>query len=212
MRILVSEYRDAERNLDLEQELLAGSEEVVLLYINNPAVIVGRNQTIEAEIDGDYCLRHGIKVVRRKSGGGAVYHDGGNLNYAIICNGGERPLDRDYTEAVVWALRHLGIDATTGKRGEIRVGESKISGSASMVSGGRVLFHGTLLFDADLHRLEAALQGDESRRGKGVKSVRSQVANLAPMLPDIANIDGFTERLRLALTEFYSRHKEELQQ
>ncbi|MBQ5635694.1 MAG: lipoate--protein ligase family protein [Alistipes sp.] len=212
MRILVSEYRDAERNLDLEQELLAGSEEVVLLYINDPAVIVGRNQTIEAEIDGDYCMQHGIKVVRRKSGGGAVYHDGGNLNYAIICNGGERPLDRDYTEAVVWALRHLGIDATTGKRGEIRVGESKISGSASMVSGGRVLFHGTLLFNADLTRLEAALQGDDSRRGKGVKSVRSKVTNLAPMLPDIANIDGFTERLRLALTEFYNRHKEELQQ
>lgn len=212
MRILVSEYRDAERNLDLEQELLAGSEEVVLLYINDPAVIVGRNQTIEAEIDGDYCMQHGIKVVRRKSGGGAVYHDGGNLNYAIICNGGERPLDRDYTEAVVWALRHLGIDAVTGKRGEIRVGESKISGSASMVSGGRVLFHGTLLFNADLTRLEAALQGDDSRRGKGVKSVRSKVTNLAPMLPDIANIDGFTERLRLALTEFYSRHKEELQQ
>jgi lipoate-protein ligase A len=150
--------------------------------------------------------------VRRKSGGGAVYHDGGNLNYAIICNGGERPLDRDYTEAVVWALRHLGIDAVTGKRGEIRVGESKISGSASMVSGGRILFHGTLLFNADLTRLEAALQGDDSRRGKGVKSVRSKVTNLAPMLPDIANIDGFTERLRLALTEFYSRHKEELQQ
>lgn len=212
MRILVSEYRDAERNLDLEQELLAGSEEVVLLYINDPAVIVGRNQTIEAEIDGDYCMQHGIKVVRRKSGGGAVYHDGGNLNYAIICNGGERPLDRDYTEAVVWALRHLGIDAVTGKRGEIRVGESKISGSASMVSGRRVLFHGTLLFNADLTRLEAALQGDDSRRGKGVKSVRSKVTNLAPMLPDIANIDGFTERLRLALTEFYSRHKEELQQ
>lgn len=212
MRILVSEYRDAERNLDLEQELLAGSEEVVLLYINDPAVIVGRNQTIEAEIDGDYCMQHGIKVVRRKSGGGAVYHDGGNLNYAIICNGGERPLDRDYTEAVVWALRHLGIDAVTGKRGEIRVGESKISGSASMVSGGRVLFHGTLLFNADLTRLEAALQGDDSRRGKGVKSVHSKVTNLAPMLPDIANIDGFTERLRLALTEFYSRHKEELQQ
>ena len=200
---------DPAYNLAFEEYVLQNLRQgdILILWQNANSVIVGRNQNAEAEINRAFVEEHGIKVVRRKSGGGAVYHDGGNLNYAIICNGGERPLDRDYTEAVVWALRRLGIDAVAGKRGEIRVGESKISGSASMVSGGRVLFHGTLLFDADLHRLEAALQGDESRRGKGVKSVRSQVANLAPMLLGVADIEAFTERLRAILTEFYSQHE-----
>ena len=183
MHILFSDNRAAEQNLALEQQLLRGTEDVVLLYINSPSVVVGRNQTIEAEVDMEYCQAHNIAVVRRKSGGGAVYHDEGNLNYAIICNGGERPLDRDYTAPVV--------------------GGAKVSGSACMVHRGRVLFHGTLLFDADLTALEAALRGDESRRGRGIKSVRNTVANLKPMLSDVADIEGFMERLCSAMQEFF---------
>ena len=190
MKILISEHRRAEENLTLEQQLLAGTEQVVLLYVNERAVVVGRNQTIEAEVDSHYCNAHGIEVVRRRSGGGTVFHDGGNLNYAIICDAGPNPLDRDYTEPIVWALRRLGVEA---------------SGSACMVSRGRVLFHGTLLFDADLTALEAALQGDESRRGKGVRSVRSRVRNLKPMLHDVPDMEHFTERMREAITEFYAQ-------
>lgn len=205
MKILTSRHRRAEENLALEQELLAGTEQVVMLYVNERAVVVGRNQTIEAEVDLTYCHTHDIEVVRRRSGGGTVYHDGGNLNYAIICDSGPNPLDRDYTEPIVWALRRLGVEATAGERGEIRVGEEKISGSACMVSRGRVLFHGTLLFDADLTALDAALQGDESRRGRGVKSVRSRVRNLKPLLHDVADMERFTERMREAITEFYAQ-------
>lgn len=205
MKTLFSDHRRADENLALEQELLSGSEEVVLFYINDSAVVVGRNQTIEAEVNLDYCHRHGIEVVRRLSGGGAVYHDCGNLNYAIICNGGERPLDRDYTEPIVWALRRLGLDAVTGRRGEITVDGVKISGSASMVQRGRVLFHGTLLFDANLETLISSLMGDESQRGKGVKSVRSQVGNVKPLLPAIPTIDLFASYLRAAVEEFYNQ-------
>lgn len=206
MQVLFSENRAAEQNLALEQQLLRSTEDVVLLYINSPTVVVGRNQTIEAEVDMEYCGAHNIAVVRRKSGGGAVYHDEGNLNYAIICNGGERPLDRDYTAPVVYALRKMGVAATSGPRGEIMVGGAKVSGSACMVHRGRVLFHGTLLFDADLTALEAALRGDESRRGRGIKSVRSTVANLKPMLSDVADIEGFMERLCSAMQEFYGEN------
>ena len=205
MKTLFSNYRRAEQNLALEQELLSGSEEAVLFYINDSTVVVGRNQTIEAEVDVDYCHRYGIEVVRRLSGGGAVYHDCGNLNYAIICNTPEHPLDRDYTEPIVWALRQLGIDAVTGSRGEITVDGVKISGSASMVSRGRVLFHGTLLFDANLERLNASLMGNQTLRGKGVKSVRSQVRNLKPLLTNIPNITLFAHHLRHAVELFYNQ-------
>lgn len=205
MKILVSEHHNATRNLALEQELLACSEPFLLLYVNEPSVVVGRNQTIEAEVDCAYCRAHAIEVVRRQSGGGTVYHDAGNLNYAIICDGGERPLDRDYTEPVVWALRRMGVDAVAGSRGEITVGGAKISGSASMVHRGRVLFHGTLLFDADLSILNAVLRGDTTLRGKGVKSVPSTVCNLKPLLPNIPDMAHFIECLRSMLEEYYSR-------
>lgn len=207
MKIIVSEHRRAEQNLALEQKLLSSSEEAVLFYVNDSTVVVGRNQTIEAEVDLDYCKMHGIEVVRRLSGGGAVYHDSGNLNYAIICDGSEHPLDRNYTEPIVWALRELGVDAVTGSRGEITVDGVKISGSACMVHRGRVLFHGTLLFDANLQMLDAALKGDETRRGKGVKSIHSQVGNLKPLLTNIPDITHFIHRLRAAVEVFYSQQE-----
>ena len=205
MRILFSDSRVAESNLNLEQQLLADKEEVVLLYVNDRAVVVGRNQTIEAEVDCIYCREHNIEVVRRQSGGGTVYHDKGNLNYAIICNSPEHPLDTDYTRPIVWALNRLGVAATTGSRGEITVDGVKISGSASMVRRGRVLFHGTLLYNTDLQTLDHALRGSELLRGKGVKSVRSDVINLKPLLPEIESVERFVEQLIANLQSYYSK-------
>ena len=205
MKILFSQSRAAEQNLALEQQLLEGSEGVVLLYVNDPAVVVGRNQTIEAEVDCAYCKEHDIPVVRRLSGGGTVYHDGGNLNYAIICNSPERPLDRDYTEPIVWVLQRLGVAASAGSRGEIMVDDAKISGSASMVRRGRVLFHGTLLFDADLEILNSTLRGDTTLTHKGVRSVHSKVANLKPLLHSIPDMATFVNAVISALTKYYSQ-------
>lgn len=203
MRIIINNSRKATENLALEQQLLLGPESVVLLYVNDKSVIVGRNQTIEAEVDCNYCKSHNIEIVRRESGGGAVYHDGGNVNYALIVDAGKNPLDSNYTEPIVWALRQMGVDATTGSRGEILVGNAKISGSASMIRRGRVLFHGTLLFDSDLQVLSKALRGDESLRGKGVKSVRSVVCNLKPLLNNISDTSHFIAKLHSLLEEYY---------
>ena len=94
----------------LEEHLLTERPlgDVLLFYINRPSVIVGRNQRIEAEVDTDYCLRHGIEIVRRLSGGGTVYHDYGNINYAFIVDKDERPvLDRDFATPIIDALRPL---------------------------------------------------------------------------------------------------------
>ena len=101
--------------------------DVLLFYINRPSVIVGRNQRIEAEVDTDYCLRHGIEIVRRLSGGGTVYHDYGNINYAFIVDKDERPvLDRDFATPIIDALRPLGVEAVSGERKELLVGGSSI--------------------------------------------------------------------------------------
>ena len=123
----------------LEEHLLTERPlgDVLLFYINRPSVIVGRNQRIEAEVDTDYCLRHGIEIVRRLSGGGTVYHDYGNINYAFIVDKDERPvLDRDFATPIIDALRPLGVEAVSGERKELLVGGYKISGTASHVARG----------------------------------------------------------------------------
>ena len=159
------------------------SDNVLLLYINSPSVIVGRHQTIAAEVDEQFCAEHNIPVVRRISGGGAVYHDEGNVNYAFIVNTDcARALDRDFSKPIVAALRAMGLDATAGSRKEIRCGGYKVSGAAAHVSGGRMLFHGTLLYSANLQWLERALKGNPALRGKGIPSVPDKVANIASLM------------------------------
>ncbi len=182
----------------LEEYLLTERPEkdVLLFYINRPSVIVGRNQTIEAEVDEEYCRRQGIEVIRRMSGGGTVYHDRGNINYAFITDKDAVPvLDRDFTTPIVEALASLGIRATVGARKELLCDGYKISGTASHVTRTRQLFHGTLLYDSDLNALSLALRGDRSRRGKGVPSVPSPVANLKARRPETETTEGFLDLL-----------------
>ncbi|MDD3107912.1 MAG: lipoate--protein ligase family protein [Alistipes sp.] len=179
-------------------------EDVLLFYINRPAVIVGRNQCIEAEIDLSYCHSHGIEVVRRLSGGGTVYHDYGNINYAFLCDkaaGGV--LDRDFNTPMIKALDLLGIHATAGARKELLLDGFKISGTASHVTRNRQLFHGTLLYRADLQQLGAALQGDRSLRGKRVASVSSPVINLSEALDLTEETESFLQRLAAAFARRY---------
>ncbi|WP_300286034.1 lipoate--protein ligase family protein [uncultured Alistipes sp.] len=190
----------------LEEYLLTerSFEDVLLFYINRPSVIVGRNQTIEAEVDAAYCRRQGIEIVRRMSGGGTVYHDRGNINYAFIADKDATPvLDRDFTAPVVEALASLGIRATSGPRKELLCDGYKISGTASHVTRTRQLFHGTLLYDTDLDALSLALRGDGTRRGKGVPSVPSPVANLHRLRPQDETTEDF---LGLLVGYFARRH------
>ncbi|MDR2120030.1 MAG: lipoate--protein ligase family protein [Tannerella sp.] len=200
MKLLQSLSDDPAHHCNLEKQLLTAHPsddgDVLLLYINRPSVIVGRHQQIEAEVDVRYCRRHGIEIVRRISGGGAVYHDYGNINYAFVVDRGATPvMDADFASPIIAALRAVGVDATAGARRELLVGGKKISGTASFVTAGRILFHGTLLHRTDLARLARALNGDPEKRGKHIASVQAEVMNLSEITGDTEPTDEFLRRL-----------------
>jgi len=201
-RALFSAGGDPYRNLALEESLLERGFEgagALLLYANEPCVVVGRNQNPWVEASG----ASGIPVLRRVSGGGAVYHDLGNLNWAFVL-----PRSRHDREAelalVAGALRDLGIAAEAGPRGGIflasggpRAG-AKISGTARRLTAERVLHHGTLLVDADLARMGACLGGLEPEDSRAVSSVPSPCVNLESILPGI-RVEDVTEALSRSL-------------
>lgn len=180
MLLYKSLSHDPSLNLELEKRLLAGGgEDILLFYINSPSVIVGRNQSVGAEADTDYCRRHGIPVLQRISGGGTVYHDEGNINYSFVTGKGAEPLlDSDATAPITDALACFGVAATVGSRREILAGGFKISGTASYEGRGRRLFHGTLLHNADFDVMNKALRGNVAERGRKIASVPSTVVNL----------------------------------
>ena len=207
MKIIVSDTTDPEANLAREKTLLAerSNGDVLFLYINTSSVIVGRNQLPEAEADLSYCSQHHIPVIKRISGGGTVYHDWGNINYAFICDAEKgKVLDRDFLPPVVSALNSLGITATAGPRKELLVGGKKISGTASHISRGRQLFHGTLLFDTDLKKMGCALNGNKSLRGKHVASVPSEVANISGLLMQKITAPQCMERLAVFFESYFN--------
>lgn len=191
MTIVESESRDPLHNFALERSLVEQGGDCLLLYINSPCVVVGRNQQPEAEADLEYCAREGIPVLRRVSGGGSVWHDEGNVNFAFITGADdEKPLGR-----IIEALGEMGIEAVAGPRGEIVAGGGKISGTASWVKRGRRLFHGTLLWDSDMERMRRALAGDPAARGRGVASVPSKTVNMATLVGDGGTAAEFMKRL-----------------
>lgn len=191
---------DPAYNLALEEIMAAQADApFVMLWRNRPAVILGRNQNACREFDAAYAREHGLAVVRRMTGGGAVYHDLGNLNYSVFSFGPDadgRFADfAPFAEPVLGALRSLGVNAEFSGRNDILVGGRKVSGSAKRVHDGRILFHGTLLFDVDMDAMSAVLTPSQAKiEAKGVSSVRARVANLREFLPHLT-CDAF----RLAL-------------
>jgi len=160
-----------------------------MLWQNEPAVIIGRNQNAYAEINRPFVEEHKIPVVRRLTGGGAVFHDLGNLNFTFITSRESCPtlnFER-FCTPIVRALNELGVPAVCSGRNDILVDGRKISGNAQCVYQNKVMHHGTLLFSADLTYLSRALQVDpEKMRSKGIKSVRSRVCNLSEYLPNLS--------------------------
>ena len=141
---------DARLNLALEEHVLRnrmGEDDLLLFYVNAPAIIIGRNQNTIEEIDADVVAERGIRVVRRVSGGGAVYHDLGNLNFSFMTRDVTRPLQplRRFNGPVVDVLRGLGVPAEIGGRNDILVDGRKISGNAQFATPDRMFSHGTLL-------------------------------------------------------------------
>lgn len=185
------ESTDPYFNLALEEYLLRRrSEHFVSVWKNAPAVIVGINQNTAEEVDLDFAERSGIKVVRRQTGGGAVYHDLGNVCYTIIDDyDGNRDNYRFFTQGVIGYLATLGVHAEFSGRNDITVDGAKISGNAQCVYGNRIMHHGTLLFSTDSDILARVLRPHRLKvESKGIKSVRARVTNLcerlAPMTAD----------------------------
>ncbi len=188
-------------NLAFEEYLLTHRTDgnIVMLWQNDNAVVVGLNQNAAAEINADFVSAHDIRVVRRTTGGGAVYHDLGNLNYSFITDGGKEKLRSlsDFSAPVIAALKTLGVTAEVSGRNDITVNGRKISGTAQRIFGGRILHHGTLLFSANVQMIEGALNADKAKfEGKRAQSVAARVGNIADNLDDGVTIYDFWKELR----------------
>ena len=190
---------DAHHNLALEEYVLRNKmaeDDVLLFYVNTPAIIIGRNQNTIEEIDPDVVAAQEIRVVRRVSGGGAVYHDLGNLNFSFMTrdvSGRFNRYDR-FNGPVVKVLRSLGVPAEIGGRNDILADGRKISGNAQFATHDRMFSHGTLLLDSDLDHITAALRPRPGKvESKGMKSIRSRVANISEFLGTPIDVDELRE-------------------
>ena len=187
-------------------EQLAIDEPVFYLWQNRPSVIIGANQEVHTEVNLDYLKENNISLVRRVTGGGAVYHDLGNLNYTIV--GCSEDLERDYpeyTRYMLEALQKLGVPATLSGRNDILVEGRKVSGFAKRVCKNRLMIHGTLMFNVDIDKLTQVLCPPATKlQSKGIASVRSRVANLSEFLPDITDISLFKQHLENILSNNYA--------
>ena len=197
---------DPAYNLAFEEYVLTHHREgsFLILWQNANAVIIGRNQNAEAEINRSFVEQHGIRVIRRNTGGGAVYHDLGNLNYSFITDAGDLQ-DRSaarFTGPVVDALRGLGLDAESSGRNDILISGKKVSGTAQQLLKNRILHHGTLLFDSDPDMIAGALNPDPTKfQSKSVQSVRSRVGSIRSALPKDMDMTAFWNYLCQCFTQ-----------
>ena len=185
INLAIEEY--ALKNLDINESYL-------LFYINKPSIIIGKNQNTIEEVNQDYVEQNDITVVRRLSGGGAVYHDLGNLNFSFITkdDGDSFHNFKKFTEPVVKALGKLGIQAELSGRNDIMAEGRKISGNAMFATRGRMFSHGTLLFNSEMDHIVSALKVKKEKiESKGIKSVRSRVGNIADFLKEPMTIEEF---------------------
>lgn len=186
-------------NLAIEEYVLNnfGEKDTYLLfYINEPSIIIGRNQNSIEEINTDYVEKQGIKVVRRLSGGGAVYHDEGNLNYSFITkdDGDSFHNFAKFTEPVVKALNSINVPAELIGRNDLLIEGRKFSGNAQFSTKGRMFSHGTLMLDSNIEHIVSALNVNQAKiESKGIKSIKSRVANIAEFLEEKISIEDFKE-------------------
>ena len=207
MVYLESPSTDPAFNLALEQyvfDCLPRENEYFMLWQNDNAIIVGKHQNTAAEVNAAFVKERGIQVVRRLSGGGAVYHDLGNLNFTFIVNAGDvSALDlKLFCRPVANALRRLGVPAEVNGRNDITIDGGKFSGNAQYIKGGRLMHHGTILFDSDLSVLAGALRVQVDKLvSKGIPSVRSRVTTVRPYLKGEVGLGAFKALLLDAIFE-----------
>lgn len=201
MIYIVNKSTKPDYNIALEEycfKKLLQHDKIFILWINEPAIIVGKHQNTIEEINSEYVKENGIHVVRRISGGGAVYHDLNNLNYTIISNedkGNEFDF-KTFSQPVIDTLAKLGVKAEFTGRNDIVIDEKKICGNAQAYFKGRVMHHGCILFDTDLSVLAKALKAPKDKIvSKSTKSVRSAVDNILNHLPEKISVHQFADKL-----------------
>lgn len=188
-------------NLAIEEYILENFGETdtyLLFYVNGPSIIIGRNQNTIEEINTDYVEANNIKVVRRLSGGGAVYHDEENLNFSFITKDDGESFQnfQKFTQPIVDALNERGVPAELQGRNDIAVEGRKISGNAMFSTRGRMFSHGTLMLNSKIDELTKALKVKKIKiESKGIKSIRSRVANINEYLEDKLTIEEFKEMI-----------------
>lgn len=197
---------DPEINLAIEQYLVMNlpieENSYLLFYINDPSIIIGKHQNTIEEINTEYVDKKNIKVVRRLSGGGAVYHDRGNLNFSFITknDGNSFSNYQKYLNPVIKALQQMGVNAEIKGRNDILVGDKKISGNAQFATNKRMFTHGTLLFNSNMDEVSTSLKVRKDKiESKGIKSIRSRVANITDYITTELTIEEFRDKLLLSI-------------
>lgn len=206
MVFIVNRSLDAYYNMAAEEYFLdRHNGNFFILWQNKNAIVVGKNQNALAEIDATFVKENEIDVVRRLSGGGAMYQDLGNLNFTFICD--EKKWFSDYsyfTTPVIKAMESLGVKLTLSGRNDIMLGDFKVSGNAQAVRGDRILHHGTLLLNSDLSVLGRALTPDpEKIAAKGIKSVSSRVININDTVEKKLTVEAVIEAIKSAVREAF---------
>ena len=216
MRAIQSPSTDPRFNLALEQYIfdqMPRNRSYLMLWRNDQTIVVGKHQDTFAEINADYVRANQIQVVRRLSGGGAVYHDLGNVNFTFIADHTGSDFDfSTFCRPVIWALESLGVPAELNGRNDMTIRGRKFSGNSQYVKEGRVMHHGTLLYDSDLSVVSSALAPSRDKlTSKGLPSVRSRVTNIKPYVNDPQmTVEDFWAALRERMFRCFSMRKYQL--
>ena len=198
MRCVILKSCDPEVNLKYEEELLYDKDTALPLFLiwqNDKSVILGAHQDVDYEVDLDFAKEQGIKVCKRITGGGAVYHDLGNVNFSFLSNDLANA-ESFLLDTITGFFRSLGLNVSFNQKNDFLIGDKKIIGMAKRETEGRILIHGCILFDTELSVLERVLKYHEEKyEGRFVPSVRSRVENVSAFLSEKMTVEQFKARL-----------------
>lgn len=203
MLYVVNDNKSCFFNHAAEEYLMRNfDDEIFMLWINEPSILIGKNQNTLSEVNLDYVRENGIRVVRRLSGGGAVYNDLGNINYSFITrrDKSNKKMEvgfKKFAQPVINALGSLGVNAVFTGRNDITIDGKKFSGNAQYFQRDKMLHHGTLLFDCNMSKLSLALKSRPIKfKDKSVKSVGARVTNILPHLEQAMTVEEFKDYLK----------------